>query len=99
MPSVGGSIKLIPQDYKGLGSESGLLNEEEGIIAGKFPCLNWSENNYLMWLSQQAVNLSQGLQSAGLQVIGGVIASLVGTPRCRCWADWSWFRKCGKNCG
>ena len=76
VPTVGGSIKLIPIDYKAQYVD----NEEEGIMAGKFPTLNWTENNYLMWLSQQAVNLQQGLQSAGLQIVGGTVASIVGLP-------------------
>ena len=84
VPVVGCSIKLVPKNYKRKQGEiNDILNEEEGIIAGKLPTLNWSENNYLMWISQQAVNLNQGLQSAGLQFVGGVVASAVGLPTVR----------------
>lgn len=66
VPVVGGSFKLIPMDY-----DNG-YDEECGLIAGKFPTLNWSEDSYTNWLTQNAVNLGVGVVSAGLQIVGGL---------------------------
>lgn len=68
VPTPGGSFKLVPTD-------SYLAGEDEGIMAGKFPTLNWSEDGYTNWLTQNGVNLSYGIQSKKLeQVAGGVMA-------------------------
>ena len=49
VPAVGGSIKVTPNGY-------GDMNEENGIIAGKFPVYNWQDDSYTNWLTQNAVN-------------------------------------------
>lgn len=67
VPTVGGSVKLIPLDY-----DNG-YDEECGLIGGKFPTLNWSEDSYTNWLTQNAVNLGVGVVSAGLQIVGGLV--------------------------
>lgn len=69
IPVVGGSIKLIPMDY------DNNFAEESGIIAGKFPALNWSIDTYTNWLTQNAVNLSIGVANVGLQLIGGIASA------------------------
>lgn len=74
VPTLGGSIKLIPYTYNKY-----VENEEEGIIAGKFPTLNWSENEYLNWQTQEGVNLVQGLQTAGVQTALGIGGMLLGS--------------------
>ena len=66
VPTVGGSIKIIPTNY-----DNNLNNEEEGIIAGKLPTLNWSEDEYTNWLTQNSVNIGLGVASAGITLIGG----------------------------
>lgn len=66
VPTVGGSIKLIPTNYDTNNSE------EEGIIAGKCPTLNWSDDEYTNWLTQNSVNIGLGIASAGLTIAGGV---------------------------
>lgn len=71
--SVGGSIKCVPYTYN-----KNINNEEEGIMAGKFPTMNWSVDNYLAWLSQQSLNLNQGIQSGALQIATGVVAMGLG---------------------
>lgn len=73
VPTVGGSIKLIPTNY-----DNGLNPEEEGIMAGKCPTLNWSEDSYTNWLTQNSVNIGLGIASSGITALGGV-ASIVGT--------------------
>ena len=66
VPTVGGSVKMIPLDY-----DSG-FSEENGLVGGKFPTLNWSEDSYTNWLTQNSVNLGVGVVSAGLNIIGGI---------------------------
>ena len=58
VPVVGGSIKLTPANYDSVSD-----NEEQGIIAGKFPTLNWSKDEYTNWLTQNSVNIGLGIAS------------------------------------
>ena len=66
VPVVGGSIKVIPTNY------DGGISEENGLMAGKFPTLNWSDDEYTNWLTQNGVNIGLGVASAGLTIVGGV---------------------------
>ncbi len=66
VPTVGGSIKIIPLNY-----DNGINTEEEGIIAGKLPTLNWSSDGYTNWLTQNSVNIGLGIASTGLTILGG----------------------------
>ena len=56
---MGGSIKLIPYEYKGTGDDRGY--QDEGIMAGKFPACGWHNDFYTNWLTQNALNLSIGV--------------------------------------
>lgn len=67
VPTVGGSIKIIPTNY-----DNNLNSEEEGLIAGKLPTLNWSDDEYTNWLTQNSVNIALGIASSGLTIVGGV---------------------------
>ena len=67
VPIVGGSIKCIPQNY-----DDFEFQEEMGIIAGKLPTLNWSEDLYTNWITQNGVNIGLGVASSGLTIAGGV---------------------------
>lgn len=66
VPVVGASVKLIPTNY-----DSTYNQEEEGLIGGKFPTLNWSEDEYTNWLTQNSVNIGIGVASSGLTILGG----------------------------
>lgn len=66
VPVVGGSFKLMPMDY------DNSFQEEVGLMAGKFPTLNWSEDSYTNWLTQNGVNLGLGVASGGLQIAGAI---------------------------
>ena len=76
IPVVGGSIKCVPHAYKNAGQR----NEEEGIIAGKFPTLNWSNDNYLNWLTQNAVNNALGITSDVVSIVAGAGSLYFGNP-------------------
>ena len=67
VPTVGGSIKCLPKSYDGIS-----VNEEEGIMAGKLPTLNWSEDGYTNWLTQNSVNIGTGIASSALTIAGGL---------------------------
>lgn len=67
VPTVGGSIKIVPTNY-----DSNLNSEEEGLIAGKLPTLNWSDDEYTNWLTQNSVNIALGIASSGLTIVGGI---------------------------
>lgn len=66
-PVVGGSIKCCPFPYKGAG-----INQEEGIMCGKFPTLSWSADMFTNWLTQNAVNIALGIGAGALQIAGGI---------------------------
>ena len=67
VPVCGGSIKCTPTSYKSVNNY-----QQEGIMAGKFPTLSWSNDPYTNWLTQNAVNLGLGVTSAGLTIAGGI---------------------------
>lgn len=64
----GGSIKLVPLNYKGVVGK----NVDEGLNAGKFPISNWSSDVFTNWLTQNGVNIGLSAAGAGLQMAGGV---------------------------
>lgn len=63
----GGSIKLVPKQYKGVTE-----NLEESLNAGKFPICNWNTDVYTNWLTQNGVNIGLSVVSGGLQMVAGV---------------------------
>jgi hypothetical protein len=67
VPTVGGSIKCIPKFYKNIG-----LNQQEGIMGGKFPICGWVNDTYTNWLTQNSVNIGVGIASSGLSIVGGL---------------------------
>lgn len=70
----GCSIRLIPQNYKGV-----LSNEEEGLNLGKYPILNWTSDVYTNWLTQNGVNIAVNMVTGLGQIIaGGVLAAGTG---------------------
>lgn len=70
----GGSIKVVPESYKGVLGE----NLEEGINAGKFPICNWNSDVYMNWLTQNGVNIGLSVASGALQMAGGVALMATG---------------------
>lgn len=69
----GGSIKIIPVDYKGI-----INNVDEGLTGGKFPICNWATDVFTNWLTQNSVNIGLSMVSGGLQVLGGAGMMLTG---------------------
>lgn len=69
-PTVGGSIMVYPENYKGIAK-----NYNECLMAGKYPALSWSGDTYTNWLTQNAVNIGTGIVSdllgAGLGIASG----------------------------
>lgn len=74
---------MSPYEY----TENYGYDEEEGLIAGKFPFLNWSINEYTQWLSRNSLNLTGQFIGGGLQLalgtatgnLEGVVSGLSGT--------------------
>lgn len=83
VPCIGGSIKCLPLNY-----DNNLENENEGIMAGKFPTLNWSKDEYVNWLTQNGVNVmgielnayEMATTSAGIQTGVGIAQAALGLP-------------------
>ena len=72
-PVVGTSIKCVPKNYKGAS-----LNEEEGIMCGKFPTLSWSADLFTNWLTQNSVNIALGVAQGAIQAATGLIGMSAG---------------------
>jgi hypothetical protein len=68
VPTPGCSIKLTPGNYVG-------CTEEDGLMAGKFPQLNWNSNGFTNWLTQNGVNIGLGVASSGLQFVGSAVTA------------------------
>lgn len=75
VPSCGGSVKIVPKNYKGAGRF-----EQEGLVGGKYPTCGWINDQYTNWLTQQSVNLQNGIIStvAGVAIGGAMMATGVG---------------------
>lgn len=78
LPVVGGQSKCTPNNYK-LKTEDD--NEDEGILGGTFPILNWSVDNYNTWLRGNVINTATGITSDIVQSLVGasLIAGSIGT--------------------
>lgn len=76
----GCSIRLLPQNYKGL-----LINHNEGLNMGKLPICNFQVDMYTNWLTQNSIDIAgvtitqdqlnigaSLLQTAGGLTLGGV---------------------------
>ena len=73
--AIGASIKAIPLNYKGTQE-----NDNESIIAGKFPTCNWFSDAFTNWLTQQSVNFNGvnvpiGILSGTGQIVGQAAAT------------------------
>lgn len=47
-------------------------DEDEGLIAGKFPYMNWSSQAYNEWLARNSLNLTGQFVIGTLQTVAGV---------------------------
>ena len=65
--SPGGSGRIAPLNYKGSS-----YNYDEGVVLGKFPTCGWSNDQYVNWLTQNAVNEPTKIFNNILGIIGGV---------------------------
>ena len=68
--TIGGSSRLIPLNYQGV-----YKNIDEGIELAKFPTFNWSSDEYINWLTQNAVNIPVQITS---NLVSGVTAGVEG---------------------
>lgn len=72
---LGASIKCVPMDYGSLGNRP----EEEGVLAGKFPMLSWSKDEYKNWLMMNSSSLNTSIIGAtGQGVVGAGMVGLAG---------------------
>ena len=73
--SIGGSIKLIPENYNGQ-----TRNENEGLILGKYPQFMWGNDVYTNWLTQNAINVLGDFIDVGLTFTKSGISLVGGQP-------------------
>ena len=73
--SIGGSIKLIPENYNGQ-----TRNENEGLMLGKYPQFMWGNDVYTNWLTQNAINVLGDFVDIGLTFTKSGISLVGGQP-------------------
>ena len=73
--SIGGSIKLIPENYNGQ-----TRNENEGLMLGKYPQFMWGNDVYTNWLTQNAINVLGDFIDVGLTFTKSGISLVGGGP-------------------
>lgn len=64
--SIGGSIRCVPTNYKGIAE-----NIDESIPLAKFPTGSWSSDAFTNWLTENAVNIPTQLLTTGLGLVTG----------------------------
>ena len=67
----GGSIKLVPLNYKGA-----YENYEESLNAGKFPICSWNSDLYTNWLTQNSVNIGVDVLAGAGQIVAGALMTI-----------------------
>ena len=82
VPTIGGSIRTVPMNYKKLGDTGTSYNHfNAGIPGPKYPVCGWTNDAFTNWLTEQSVNNSLGLWGgvAGIGVGAALAISGVGT--------------------
>lgn len=77
----GGSIRMIPRNYKNLGDDTDATAcNTYGLTGAKYPTCAWVNDAYTNWLTQNAVNLQISLASSYALVGIGAISTAMGNP-------------------
>jgi len=71
--TAGCSIKCVPQNY----GHSGMSNEEEGILAGQFPLLNFNRDIYADWLLTNSTSLNSQKEHGSTLALAGTIGAVI----------------------
>lgn len=71
--SIGGSIRLVPRNYKKIDR-----NYDESLPLSKFPTCSWSSDAFTNWLTQNAVNIATNLITAGTNIVSSAATSGLG---------------------
>lgn len=75
--SVGGSIRLVPLNHKGIAK-----NYDESLPLGKFPTCSWASDAFTNWLTQNAVNIGTSIVSTvagiGISAATGGVGAVAG---------------------
>lgn len=82
VPTIGGSIRTVPINYKKLGDTGTSYNHfNAGIPGPKYPVCGWTNDAFTNWLTEQSVNNTLGLWGgvAGIGVGAALAISGVGT--------------------
>lgn len=74
VPSTQGSIKCIPDSY----ARNNSYVEEEGIMAGKYPVLNWNKDVYADWLITNSASLNTQKNFGNIGIGMGFTSALAG---------------------
>lgn len=71
--SVGASIRLVPRGYKNIDR-----NYDESLPLAKFPTCSWSSDEFINWLTGNAVNIGTQVVGIGTSLATGNIATTAG---------------------
>ena len=70
IPTLGCSIKITPFNYDKVIYPENF--EEQGIMAGKFPPLNWGVDEFTVWSTQNMLNMGTSILSGATNMAFGV---------------------------
>lgn len=75
---VGCSIQAIPYNYKKGNNEFNYTfkNYMEALDAGKLPTVGWTNDSYINWLTQNAINLPLSIASDTIKLVGGAAVAI-----------------------
>lgn len=82
VPTIGGSIRTVPINYKKLSDTATSYNHfNSGIPGPKYPVCSWTNDAYTNWLTEQSVNNTLGFWGgvAGVGVGAALAITGVGT--------------------
>lgn len=72
VPSVGCSIKIQPNQYKGTKGLTDTSFVDEGFMCAKFPTFSWSTDAYTNWMTQNSVNIASSIATSGFSALSAV---------------------------
>lgn len=75
--SIGANIKLVPENYKKITTNTDNSLYTYGVSGSKYPTLGWVGDTYTNWLTQNAINITTGFIGSGLQTLGSAFTGNV----------------------
>ena len=76
----GGSVKLVPQEYKNTNGTGLGVDLSYSLTGGKYPMCSWVNDYYTNWLTQNAVNMEVKWTGAMVHGVAGTLSGALAGP-------------------